>query len=133
MLRYFRICQIIVANGPFTFLMGVITIWSLVGEDIRLAYCLREDDLIFQVLTVICLTFFTIEIIAQYIAKADYAWGFFFYLDIVATSSMLLDIQVVQDWFFGIVLSMTSGEGGEGQGYRRFLFERDTYRQIKAN
>ena len=47
-----------------------------------------------------CLIFFTLEIILASIAKKDYFIGFYFWLDIIATLSLIPDIG----WFWDPII-----------------------------
>lgn len=60
-------------------------------------------------MTLICLCFFVIElllasivqVIVQYRTKDGYFLGFFFWLDVLSTVSMLLDVGWISDAIFG--------------------------------
>lgn len=47
-----------------------------------------------------CLIFFTLEVILASIAKKDYFIGFYFWLDIIATLSLIPDIG----WFWDPII-----------------------------
>jgi len=81
--------------------MLVVTIWVLFGDDIRqLTVDSRYDDP-FYIITLVCFGLFVVEIILTLYAKPDYRWGFFFYLDILSTLTLLLDVQWISDGLFG--------------------------------
>lgn len=52
-------------------------------------------DTYFDVFTSIALASFILEIVLTIIAKDDYLWGFFFWLDAISTISLILDIQAI--------------------------------------
>ena len=82
----------------FSIVSTVVTIWALFGQDIQLACTDKSTDGIFEGLTIACLAFFTLELIGTSIAKPDdYFMGFYFWLDFVATASMVFDIPQVFD------------------------------------
>ena len=98
----------IVDNTWFSLASTFVTIWALFGDDIRLAATEKDADPIFEFLTIVCLAFFTLELVATSIAKpVDYFLGFYFWLDFVATASMVFDIPQVMD-------AITESMGGEG-------------------
>jgi class 3 adenylate cyclase len=101
----------LVENSAFNTSMTFITIWALFGEDIRIARSLAEADIIYMYLTIVCLLMFSIEITVSCIGKPDFPWSFFFYLDLVATSSMLFDIKPVMDF----LVSLFAGDEDEGE------------------
>ena len=57
----------------------------------------------------ISLILFAMEILASSVAIDDYKYSFYFYLDIIATLSIISDLQFLLD-FFAIVLSMDVSE-----------------------
>ena len=88
----------LVDNTWFSIFSTFITIWALFGQDIQLAATDKSTDGIFEGLTITCLVFFTFELVATSIAKpVDYFLGFYFWLDFVATASMIFDIPQVFD------------------------------------
>ena len=88
----------LVDNTWFSIVSTFITIWALFGQDIQLAATDKSTDGIFEGLTIACLVFFTFELVATSIAKpVDYFLGFYFWLDFVATASMVFDIPQVFD------------------------------------
>lgn len=77
--------------------MTVITIYALFGDDLRLvAFSKSADDAFFGI-TSACLFFFTLEIILSSLAQPDYFLGFFFWLDLIATISLISDIGWIWD------------------------------------
>ena len=82
--------------------MTVITIYSLFGDDVRtLAFDARADNT-FNILTIISFVMFLIEILLQCIAKEEYWLGFYFWLDLVSTLSLITDIGWIMDALLGI-------------------------------
>ena len=73
-------------------IMTVITIYALFGDDIRVLATDKDGDPVFWILNIISMIAFTAEIIAASLVKTDYFNGFFFWLDVVSTLSLLLDI-----------------------------------------
>lgn len=73
--------------------MTVVTIYALLGDDIKLLTTTKSADPIFTDLTAIALVLFLIEIILASIGKEDYFNSFFFWLDFVSTISLVTDIE----------------------------------------
>lgn len=85
-------------DGPYMSLVSVsLTLWALLGDDIRLLATDKPADSAFNIITLVCLTFFAIEIILASLCKQDYIFGFFFILDCVSTASLVLDLTWVID------------------------------------
>lgn len=93
-------------NGwPIQIYMTLVTIYSLFGDDIRMLCFNVDADIVFNILTIISLVSFTIEIILACFAKDEYWLGFYFWLDIISTVSLFTDIG----WVFDAMLGTSSG------------------------
>ncbi|KAL4444740.1 hypothetical protein ABPG74_015948 [Tetrahymena malaccensis] len=77
----------------FQLILAVFTIYALFGDDIRVATTTKGADPYFDAITIICISAFAFQIIIQSITQPQYRFSFFFWLDIVSTTTMLLDIQ----------------------------------------
>eukprot|EP00405_Crypthecodinium_cohnii_P044745 CAMPEP_0206584772 /NCGR_PEP_ID=MMETSP0325_2-20121206/35963_1 /ASSEMBLY_ACC=CAM_ASM_000347 /TAXON_ID=2866 /ORGANISM="Crypthecodinium cohnii, Strain Seligo" /LENGTH=943 /DNA_ID=CAMNT_0054092077 /DNA_START=70 /DNA_END=2898 /DNA_ORIENTATION=- len=85
-------------EGPgFQCTMFLITVYALVGDDIRVASSQKPADVTFNIITIVTLGLFTFELIASCIGKDDYFLSFFFFLDLIATMSLILDITWVYE------------------------------------
>ena len=99
-----------VDNTIFTYTMAVLTVWALFGSDIQMAGTQASADEGFLILTIICLIGFATELLLQSLSKDGYFLGFYFYLDVIATVSMLFDIPTVME---GLTTLMGGGGGGD--------------------
>jgi hypothetical protein len=93
-------------SWPVAIFMTLITIYALFFDDIRIIFLPKIVDDYFNGLTIICLIFFTVEIIMSSISKKTYCNSFFFWLDIFSTVSLLTDIGWLMEGF--IATSETS-------------------------
>lgn len=82
--------------------MTITTIYSLFGDDIRTLAFDRNADATFYILTSVSFVLFSIEIALACIAKEDYWLGFYFWLDLISTLSLLTDIGWVMDAMMGV-------------------------------
>jgi hypothetical protein len=96
----------------FQGLMTIITIYSLFGDDVRQIAFKAQTDWIFYVLSSISLAAFSIEIILQSLLREDYWLGFYFWLDIISTVSLLTDIG----WVMNAIVDISSGGSSDGSG-----------------
>ena len=81
--------------------MTVITIYSLFGGDVRMLAFTKAADNVFIVLTSISLAAFAIELIIACFVKDDYFLGFYFWLDLISTVSIITDIDPIMNAFMG--------------------------------
>ncbi|EER05521.1 conserved hypothetical protein [Perkinsus marinus ATCC 50983] len=79
---------------------SIFTIYALFGDDIRVSSTSHTADPTFDVLTSISLFIFTVEVLAASIGKDDYLWSFFFFLDVLSTASLILDLTFVAEALF---------------------------------
>jgi len=79
--------------------MAFVTIFALVGDDIRVfAFNKDSDDLFFGAMT-ISMFMFAAEIWINTIVIDEFKYSFFFWLDIIATLSLVIDIP----WFTNVI------------------------------
>ncbi|KAF0707063.1 Aste57867_6668 [Aphanomyces stellatus] len=99
-----------------TTLMSTITIYCLFGDDFRVAYFTKNDDMGFYVMAFICFLLFTAEFCLSCLAKVGYIGSFYFYLDFVATFSLVPDIGFIWNALVGInsrnVAALSAGKTG---------------------
>jgi hypothetical protein len=98
--------ELILENNFYITFMSVVTIYSLFGNNIKIAFVDPSHDVIFNSLSSLTICLFLIEIILSCFANLDYPWSFFFWLDIISTLSLCLEI----DWVAMPLLSMLSDE-----------------------
>lgn len=82
--------------------MAIVTVYALIGDDIRLISTTIEADNTFTALTSISLFLFVVELVLASVGKDDYFNSFFFWLDLVSTISLITDIKPVWDVIMGI-------------------------------
>ena len=70
----------------------LVTIYALTADDIRIMAFDRNADEAFMWLNIITLTFFLLELLLSSIGIVGYFNSFFFWLDLISTVSIILDI-----------------------------------------
>ncbi|OMJ76643.1 hypothetical protein SteCoe_23946 [Stentor coeruleus] len=84
--------------------MLIVTFYALFSDDIRVSQFSKADDDGFFALSCCALSFFSIEMIMSFIFKPDYRWSFYFWLDLIATLSIIPDI----DWAWNPIVGIGS-------------------------
>jgi len=75
--------------------MTVVTIYALLGDDLKLLTTTLTADNTFTFLTSVALVLFMLELILASIGKEGYLNSFFFWLDLVSTLSLVTDIPPI--------------------------------------
>jgi hypothetical protein len=96
----------IVEGKVVTIVMSIVTIFALVGDDIRLWMTNKEADPYFYFGLIMSMFLFTVEIVLNSIVVDDFKYSFFFWLDIIATLSLIPDIRWVLD-ILGMLVGAT--------------------------
>jgi len=81
--------------------MTIVTIYALLGDDLRIIFWDNDADLIFMGITIASMVFFAIEIVLASLGKADYFNSFFFWLDFISTLSLVTDLEPFMDLITG--------------------------------
>mmetsp|Transcript_40550 Transcript_40550/g.61808 ORF Transcript_40550/g.61808 Transcript_40550/m.61808 type:complete len:92 (+) Transcript_40550:114-389(+) len=89
--------------------MTTITVFALFGDDLKLLLTPKSADSTFDLLTLISMIAFILEIIISCLAKTEYWNSFYFYLDVISTISLLFDIS----WFWESITGVDDIEGSQ--------------------
>ena len=75
----------------------ILTVFVLFAEDFRIATSEKGADEAFS--SIICFVFavYTIEIILNTMSEDRYLFSFYFWLDIISTFSLILDMRFIMD------------------------------------
>ena len=110
--KWRSVCERFLESYPFVIFVAIVTVYTLFFDDIRVVAFKMEEDYIFYLITTVCLAIFTVEIFFASLCRDEYFLTFFFWLDIVATLSMLSDIGWVWDVIMGVGTTPQAGNAG---------------------
>ena len=89
-------------EGNFvTIVMALVTIYALVGDDIRMWVLSKSADPFIDGGLILSFVLFTAEIILNTVVVDEFKYSFFFWLDIIATLSLIPDIALMSDAITG--------------------------------
>jgi hypothetical protein len=88
-----NIVNTIVRGWWWTTIIGCFTVYTLFSDDLKEICFEPTVSPIFDIMVYICMGFFTLEIVLSLINGQDYFLSFYFYLDIISTISMILDLS----------------------------------------
>lgn len=74
----------------------ILTFYALFADDYRIITSPKNLDIVYDVITLISIVSFTTEIVISVFAKVGYFLSYFFFLDIISTFSLVLDIVLVK-------------------------------------
>jgi len=89
----------IVEGKYVTIIMSLVTIFALFGDDLRNWLTYKSADVYFDSCLIISMIVFTMEILINTIVVDEFKYSFFFWLDIIATLSLIMDIDLILDFF----------------------------------
>lgn len=65
------------------------------SDDIRSAATDASADVAFDIVHLILIGIFMTEIVLNWICSVDYRWSFFFFLDLISSLSLFLDVNMI--------------------------------------
>lgn len=68
------------------------TIYALFGDDMRVIATTKSADIYFDVITISSMAVFLLEMLLGMLSKISYTCSFYFWLDLISTVSLVLDI-----------------------------------------
>jgi hypothetical protein len=86
----------------------LLTIYALFADDVRLAATSLPADPVFFSLSCVAMFFFALELVVASLVRDEYWMGFYFWLDLLATVSMISDIGWAWEEILGTDQSSTS-------------------------
>ena len=84
-----------------TLTMTLVTLYALFGDDIKIAVFEKQDDVIFNYITTVVLSLFSIEITLNALSQENYLSSFYFWLDVISTISLITDISWIWNAIIG--------------------------------
>lgn len=79
----------------FVICMTIVTLYALLGSDISVAFLSKKYDYIFDILSTLALVLFFVELLLNIYADKQYIFSFFFWLDLVSTLSLIMEIDFI--------------------------------------
>jgi len=87
----------IIDGTTVTIVMALVTLFALVGDDFRVWLTMKKSDPFFDATLIISMFLFSLEILMNTIVMDDFKYSYFFWLDIIATISLIMDIDMILD------------------------------------
>ena len=81
----------------FQTIITTFIMYALFGTDFKFYFFSKSQDFVFDILTFWSLGIFSLEIILSMITKKDYLFSFFFWLDVMSTMTLILDLSWVNE------------------------------------
>jgi hypothetical protein len=77
--------------------MAAVTLFALFGDDFRLWFTTMKADVYIDAALIFSLIAFTVEILVNSCVVDDFKYSFFFWLDIIATVSICVDVTLISN------------------------------------
>lgn len=91
--------------------MTIITLFALIGDDLRSWFTTKDADIYFFIGLVLSFILFSMELLINSCVVDDFKYSFFFWLDFVATLSLIPDIPWFSD-FLGTLVGIKESKYG---------------------
>lgn len=85
--------------------MTLTTLYALIGDDLRLWVTTKDADVYFTAGFAVSLVLFTVELLVNSMVVEDFKYSFFFWLDIIATLSLIPDVSWIM---YGLALLVSA-------------------------
>lgn len=89
------------STGLLIFML-IVTTYALFSDDVRVSAFSKDADDVFFALSSCAMIFFGLEMLLSFVLKPEYRWSFYFWLDLIATLSIVPDIGWAWDSIIGI-------------------------------
>lgn len=90
--RWKVVARKVLSHWLYNLWIFLLTIYALFADDVRLAATALPADPVFFSLSCVAMFFFALELVVASLVKEGYWMGFYFWLDLLATVSMISDI-----------------------------------------
>lgn len=97
-------------SAAWTMITTVVTVYVLFAPDIRLAVTPAAADVGFVTMTVFAFVLFTAELVVQAWARPGFKYSFFFWLDALATVSLVVDMPFIMDPLIALFATLSSAD-----------------------
>ena len=87
---------ILLNAGPSQLILLTATVFALIANDVNLIFGSKETDLFVEIVTLLLLMIFLVEMVVSIMTVAGYT-QFFFWLDLAASISLLLEISFIME------------------------------------
>ena len=93
-----QILENILVSYSFQIILNLFTIWCLFADDFKLLFLPKyPGDTIFNIINIICIALFLLEIIGCSMTRKKYFLSFFFWMDLISTFIIVFDLSWVQE------------------------------------
>lgn len=91
------VCRSMYMNRWFNYVSLFMTVYALFADDLRLSATPKQADNVFNAFTLLAIVVFMSEVITFSFGMDDYFNGFFFWLDLLSTVTLALDLTWLTD------------------------------------
>jgi hypothetical protein len=89
--------QKVMQGNWMTLIMLLLTVWALFAADIQIMSATKSADPVFEGIAVTLFIIFMLELVVNSLTQSGYFLCFFWWLDLIAALSMLLDVESIRN------------------------------------
>ena len=78
--------------------MAILTVYSIFAIDIEKTFFGQEAAYIFGYVHIISIAIFLFDAVLSWVCKEEYKWSFYFWIDVISTASMAMEITWVDNF-----------------------------------
>ncbi len=82
----------------YSLFMAILTLYSIFAIDIEKAFFGQHAAYIFGYVHIVCIVIFLMDMVLSWICKLDFKWSFYFWIDVISTTSMIMEITWVDNF-----------------------------------
>jgi hypothetical protein len=87
--------KMLLNHTGYMVLMIAVTVFALFGDDLKTLLFPKSVDIYFDVLTLLAIVLFAVEVILTSIYTQNYFCGFFFWMDVIAPLAMVFEVGLI--------------------------------------
>ena len=99
--KWKKILKRTIDSLPVAIFLSLITVFTLISTDLQCAYLRTQYDSLFDILHALLLIIYVIEFALTSIAKDDFVFSFYFWMDLLAIVSIFQDIDCMINTMLG--------------------------------
>ena len=82
----------------YSLCLAILTIYSIFAIDIQKSFFGQSEAYIFGYVHIVAIIIFLADMVLSWLCKHDYKWSFYFWIDVISNTSMVMEITWVDNF-----------------------------------